>query len=108
VWWGNLIVFIAVMEEFRMALDWRLKKKELHTVSAMPEQITKPVPVTATERKPLNPPEKPVQIPVQYFTCRACKTTVVWLSIHGAYTCERCHPPASEKLVVSRCEGIPC
>lgn len=31
--------------------------------------------------------------------CRACRSWLFWVSIHGAVTCAACHPPADRKLV---------
>ncbi|HAS17899.1 MAG TPA: hypothetical protein DCR39_08470 [Nitrospiraceae bacterium] len=32
-------------------------------------------------------------------SCRICRTTGAWLSIHNVLVCLTCHPPAHEKLV---------
>lgn len=31
--------------------------------------------------------------------CRACKSWLFWVSVHGAAACVTCHPPASLSLV---------
>ena len=35
-------------------------------------------------------------------SCRVCRTTGAWLSIHNVLVCFTCHPPGCEKLVAQR------
>lgn len=45
-------------------------------------------------RAALHPePQPPVQ------PCFTCKSTIWWVSVHGAVVCRLCHPPASPELV---------
>ncbi len=34
--------------------------------------------------------------------CQCCKDNRFWFSVYGATVCEVCHPPAVERLVLSR------
>ena len=36
-------------------------------------------------------------------SCLACNGTESWTSIYGIKICSRCHPPASDRLVLQRC-----
>jgi hypothetical protein len=38
--------------------------------------------------------------------CPACHGDAFWISLAGVRTCEKCHPPSTEKIVAKR-EGKP-
>ena len=49
------------------------------------------------------PPELPRRaIPADSSVCPACRGTAFWISLALVRICERCHPPADEKIVARR------
>lgn len=46
-----------------------------------------------------------LRVPQPAQACRVCGGTHSWQSVHGVWTCERCHPPASGVAV--RAASIP-
>lgn len=54
------------------------------------------------------PPELPRRaIPADSSSCYTCRGTAFWISLAGVRICERCHPPAYEKIVARRERGAP-
>lgn len=49
------------------------------------------------------PPDRPRRaVPADASVCPACGGTDFWISLALVWVCERCHPPASEKIVARR------
>jgi hypothetical protein len=59
--------------------------------------------VAEAEGKPQSQPipAKPTALEIDYpfERCRACRSWLFWVSIHGAVMCSTCHPPANPDLV---------
>jgi hypothetical protein len=49
------------------------------------------------------PPDRPRRaVPADASACPACQGTTFWISLAGVRVCERCHPPADERIVARR------
>lgn len=80
-----------------------LARRAVKEHRALPE----PPPAAPANRRVLVlPPELPRRaIPADSSTCYTCDGTAFWISLAGVRICERCHPPAYEKIVARRERG---
>jgi hypothetical protein len=51
---------------------------------------------------PLSPDRPRRAVPTEASCCPTCQGTDFWISLAMVRICERCHPPASEKIVAQR------
>ena len=79
-----------------------LARRAVKEHRALPEPTAVPEP----RRVLVLPPELPRRaIPADSSACYACGGTAFWISLAAVRICERCHPPADERIVAHREHG---